>query len=205
MSNRKKRSRKQSLYKMKGCYKKSRKNYSGGTNLTKNPFLLPNSGNLSSAYPSPGPNPSGFNFLNPSYQTGGSNCGPILATQGGGAKHRINCKCSECRNTQYGGSYPNGLIGKSWGPNISQWPGVDGSRNHLAYNTYTPNDVSREMKYENASGGGMKTRKNRQKGGFIVNDLLNLGKFGTGSFYNAIKGYPQPVSPMPWKDQLTKY
>lgn len=244
MNNRKKRSRKQSLYKMKGCYKKSRKNYSGGTNLAYlpnntskgviNPFLsyVPKSGgstHLSSAYPSPGPKPDGFNFLNPSYQTGGSNCGcgpPILVTQNGGcegscsmtggSKHRKGCKCSECRNWQSGGgfemTYPNGLIGKSWGPNISEWPGVDGvdgGRNHLGYNTYTPNDVSREMKYENASGGGKnkKTRKHRkgQKGGFIGQDLLNLGKFGTGSFYNAIKGYPQPVSPMPWKDQLTKY
>ena len=199
MKNRKKRSRKQGL--LKGCYKKTRKNYSGGTNLVK-PNFFPNS----SAYPSPGPNPAGFNFLNPSYQTGGSNCASCQLTGGSfpmtrvsKQKHRINCKCSECRNMQSGG---NGLIGKPWGPNISQWPGVDGSRNHLGYNTYTPNDVSREMKYENASGGG---KKYRQKGGFIVNDLLNLGKFGTGSFYNAIKGYPQPVSPMPWKDQLTKY
>jgi hypothetical protein len=66
----------QKLYKMKGCSKRSRKrNYLGGTYLgytgeksapVNNPFLAYTSGGgMSRAYPSPGPDPGGFNFLNP--------------------------------------------------------------------------------------------------------------------------------------------
>ena len=49
----------------------------------------------------------------------------------------------------------------------------------------------------------------KQRGGVMSNllsqDLINLGRqfqHGFGSAYNALAGYPAPVSPMPWKDQL---
>jgi len=257
---------KQRLYKMKGCFKGSRKkNYLGGSYLgytgeksapVNNPFLAYTSGGgISRAYPSPGPNPGGFNFLNPGEPLNGGGYGRMMSggdcgcgaspLMGGGYSrlmaggqsggdcgcgnpliggqrgHGKNCMCGICKRkrkrnrksrkmkggTMKGGtmSYPNGLIGKPWGGAIQKWPGVDGvdgGRNHLGYNTYSPVDISRQMKFVSASGGG-KTRK--QKGGFIANDLLNLSKFGAGSFYNAIKGYPQPVSPLPWKDQLAAY
>jgi len=145
----------------------------------------------------------------------GGNCGCGSLLMGGGQRgHGKDCMCDTCREkTMKGGtmSYPNGLIGKPWGGAIQQWPGVDGvdgGRNHLGYNTYSPVDISRQMKFVSASGGGKKkkTRKRKaQKGGFIGNDLINLSKFGAGSFYNAVKGYPQPVSPLAWKDQLTNY
>jgi len=211
---------------MKGCYKKkTRKNYLGGSNLN-------SVGVGGGPYPSNGPSPGGFNFLNfPGKRGGGCGCEAVKQSGGcsdtcpmtGGGKHRkhckcseckgIKCKCSECNAKQTGGgmSYPNGLIGKPWGSSPEQWPGVDGvdgGRNHLGYNTYSPDDVSRQMKYVSASGGGRKrTMKHRKKqtGGFAGQDLIGLGKFGAGSFYNAIRGYPQPVSPLPWKDQLTKY
>ena len=259
---------KQRLYKMKGCFKGSRKkNYLGGSYLAytgeksapvNNPFLAYTSGGgISRAYPSPGPNPGGFNFLNPGEpplngggygrMRSGGDCGCGASPRMGGGYGRLmaggqsggvcgcgnplfggqrghgkNCMCGICKRkrnrnkksrkmkggTMKGGtmSYPNGLIGKPWGGAIQKWPGVDGvdgGRNHLGYNTYSPVDISRQMKFVSASGGGRKTRK--QKGGFIANDLLNLSKFGAGSFYNAIKGYPQPVSPLPWKDQLAAY
>ena len=198
---------------MKGCFKRSRKRkYLGGAAYTgekltppNNPFLAYTRGGaaaaaalspaLSPAFPSPGPNPNGFSFLNS--QNGGS-CGCGSPLMSGGSKG--SCMCDMCK--MKGGT--NALVGKPWGGAIQQWPGVDGGRNHLGYNTYSPNDVSRQMKYS----GGRRRRKFRtrkQRGGFIANDLINLSKFGAGSFYNAIKGYPQPVSPLPWKDQLTKY
>ena len=245
---------KQRPYKMKGCSKRSRKrNYLGGTYLgytgeksapVNNPFLAYTSGGgisrayPSQAYPSPGPDPGGFNFLNPQQNQNGGGCGcgsPLMGggygrmmggqngggcdcgspLMGGGSMwHGKDCMCDTCKSkTMKGGtmSYPNGLIGKPWGGAIQQWPGVDGvdgGRNHLGYNTYSPVDISRQMKFVSASGGGKKkkTRKRKlQKGGFIGNELINLSKFGAGSFYNAVKGYPQPVSPLAWKDQLTKY
>jgi hypothetical protein len=245
---------KQRPYKMKGCSKRSRKrNYLGGTYLgytgeksapVNNPFLAYTSGGgMSRAYPSPGPDPGGFNFLNPQQNQNGGGYGRMMGGQrggdcgcgspligggqsgggcgcgsplmgGGSMWHGKDCMCDTCRGkTMKGGtmSYPNGLIGKPWGGAIQQWPGVDGvdgGRNHLGYNTYSPVDISRQMKFVSASGGGKKkkTRKRKaQKGGFIGNDLINLSKFGAGSFYNAVKGYPQPVSPLAWKDQLTNY
>ena len=222
--NRKTRStRKQRPYKMKGCFQKSRKKTLKGYLGGGNPFLA----YIPKAYPSNGPPADGFNFLNPIKRGGGCGCAECKAGQYGG--HGPSCMCAKCKSGQYGGScgcgappmgggagmtYPNGLIGKPWGGAIEQWPGVDGvdgGRNHLGYNTYSPNDVSRQMKFVSASGGGRKrgSRKNKktkaQKGGFVANDLIGLSKFGAGSFYNAIRGYPQPVSPLPWKDQLTKY
>jgi hypothetical protein len=265
---RRKSSKHQKLYKMRGCSKKSRKNHLGGTNLAypskniqtaSNPFLAytgkggstcgisptnvapTNSNGSNPIYPSTGPTAGGFNFLNSQTQRGG-NCGcgaqmggsmggscgmgscPFNAAQTGGA-HRVGCRCSKCK--MKGGSsvmsnngipYPNGLVGSPWTPNSSGWPGVDGipgDSNHLGYNTYQPNDISRQMINTGAqppfSIGGRKTRKGRkgQKGGVLSNflgqDLINLGRqlqYGFGSAYNGLAGYQAPVNPMPWKGQL---
>ena len=144
-----------------------------------------------------------------------------------GGSHRSGCRCSKCKRKQMGGSnvmsnngvlYSNGLVGSPWTPNSTGWPGVDGisgDSNHLGYNTYQPNDVSRQMINTGAqppfSVGGKKTRKSRigQKGGvfsnFLGQDLINLGRqlqYGVGSAYNGLAGYQAPVNPMPWKGQL---
>jgi hypothetical protein len=148
----------QKIYKMKGCSKTSK--------TLKNKYL---GGSIKNAYPNIGPNPGGFNFLNP--QTGGcgEQCG--IHMKGGtremrGMKgiHRIGCKCSTCKNSMKGGMpYPNGLLGNAWTPSVTGWPGVDNismNRNHLEYNTYT-NDVSRQMRDVGAAppftylGGGL--------------------------------------------------
>ena len=204
-----------------------------------------------SAYPSQGPPPASQNWLG-SQMTGGSgglvggscNCGmPIL--QGG--SHRSSCKCSACRKGQKGGNglpygqglpemqgarYPNGLTGSPWKPPIPDWPGVDGisgDRNHLSYNTYSPNDVSRQMVDVGANPpfsmmGGTRRRTRTKKMGrrgnkgirgrgarggsfsnFITQDFVNLGRQvqnNLGTTYNALNGYAAPVSPLPWKDQL---
>jgi hypothetical protein len=264
-SSRRKSQKRQKLYKMKGCSKKSRKNHLGGSNLAyptnniktvPNPFLAytgkggsscgnsisannlapVNTNGANPANPSTGPLPGGFNFLNSQSKTGGGcGCGLQMGggcgmgtcpymTQNGGA-HRMGCRCSTCKKTQKGGmmgnngAYPDGLVGSPWTPKESGWPGVDGisgDRNYLGYNTYEPNDVSRQMINTQAQppfsvGGRRKTRKGRKglKGGafsnFLGQDLVNLGRqiqYGVGSAYNGLAGYSSPVNPLPWKGQL---
>jgi len=191
------------------------------------------------AFPNTGPVANGAPtiFNNASTQLGGCGCG--LAMSGGGkmnsggcgplctmgfmvagARHRKQCKCSECKKKRTskkmkGGSpYPNGLVGSGWGPEYTKWPGtnyIPGDRNYLPLNTYN-NDVSRQMVDLGANKPflNMKAGKNRkQKGGTLSNfmgqDLINLGRqfqFGIGSAYNALAGYSSPVNPLPWKDHF---
>ena len=105
-------SKSQKLYRMKGCNKKSRKNFFGGeskddmglaypsnnVSTVPNPFLAYTGKGGSclnaAAYPSAGPPAGGFNFLNPqSTQRGGCGCG----IQSGG-------------RTQKGGMCPSCLL-----------------------------------------------------------------------------------------------
>jgi len=152
--------------------------------------------------------------------TGGcgcSNASPIMS--GGGS----------CSTSNNGIPYPDGLLGDAWTPNVKGWPGIDGismNRNHLGYNTYST-DVSRQMidlganpPFTYMKGGRTKKRRKQQpvkqkklkvKGGstasnLLGQDLINVGRqfqFNVGSAWNGLKGYEQPVNPLPWKDQLT--
>jgi hypothetical protein len=150
---------------------------------------------------------------------GGSDPIFIPAFMVGGKKtHRTGCRCSDCKShyKMKGGNkgipYPDGLVGSPWKPSISSWPGVNGipgDSNYYPVNTYI-NDISRQMvdvganrPFLNMKAGKGKTRK--QKGGFLGQDLINLGRqfqFGVGSAYNALAGHSSPVNPMPWKDQI---
>jgi len=153
----------------------------------------------------------------------GGSCGPLCALgyQAAGKKG----KKMAMKGGNPGIPYPDGLVGKPWTPAISGWPGVDGisgNRNYLENNTYDT-DISRQMVSLGANPpflkGGKKQRKSRshknkskkQRGGtlsnFLGQDLINLGRqfqFGVGSAYNALSGYPAPVNPLPWKDQLVR-
>jgi hypothetical protein len=154
---------------------------------------------------------------------------------GGKKQHRIACKCSECKSlgvmkggvmkggvmkggvmkggVMKGGNvgipYPDGLVGTAWKPNIDSWPGVNGvpgDSNYYPVNNYN-NDISRQMVDVGANPPflNMKGGKQKQKGGFLGQDLINLGRqfqFGVGSAYNALAGYPAPTNPMPWKGQF---
>ena len=54
--------------------------------------------------------------------------------------------------------------------------------------------------------GGYKQSRKRG-GGIIPQDLVNLGRgvaYGLGSAYNSLAGYPTPVNPLPYKDQLIR-
>uniref|UniRef100_A0A6C0HWQ6 Uncharacterized protein n=1 Tax=viral metagenome TaxID=1070528 RepID=A0A6C0HWQ6_9ZZZZ len=51
----------------------------------------------------------------------------------------------------------------------------------------------------------MSKRMRKTGGGIIPQDLINGGRnimYGLGSTYNAMAGYPAPVNPLPYKDQL---
>jgi hypothetical protein len=150
-------------------------------------------------------------FLNPIGLNGGSDCGGLCMR--GGDKHRDQCRCSECKIKQNGGdgsSYPNGLVGNAWTSSVETWPGVNGVQgdsNHYALNTY-PTDISRQMTPSNTliKGGTKRTKKQRGGSNLLMQDLVNFGRqiqFGIGSAYNAISGYPAPVNPLPFKDQMT--
>jgi hypothetical protein len=217
----------QNLYKMRGCSKKLNKRnkkpktyrkYLGGDNINlaytgqpiqtvPNPFLSYTGAGLEKAYPSSGPadgpDQKGTNWINPPLQSGGQ-CGSCGILKGGG------------ENASF--------VGKPWTPDIKTWPGVSSGGNYYKLNTYQPNDVSRQIENIGANPpflgaamkGGKKSRKGRkgrksrkQKGGSFSNtitqDFINLGnqlKFGAGSAYNAINGYPSPANPLPWKSQL---
>ena len=133
--------------------------------------------------------------------------------------------CGQCALSQKGGNgfyknplpYPNGLVGTAWTPKISSWPGVNGvsgDSNYYPLNTYSPVDISREMIATGASspfisGGKKKQTKKRHHGGNWSNsfgqDFINLGRTGfynMNSAYHSLNGLPQPVNPLPWKDQL---
>jgi hypothetical protein len=138
------------------------------------------------------------------------NGGPILGTaQNGGT-------CDTCSAPlMTGGSFykpaapmPGPFIGQAWSPSIKGWPGVDGvsnNRNYLENNLYNRGDPQTMMKL-----GGSKRKKsksmNKRGGGLIPQDMVNLGRdlsFNFKSAYNALNGYSAPVSPLPYKDQLS--
>jgi hypothetical protein len=259
--------RKQKLYRMKGCSKKTRKNYLGGSSdaplaytgqpikVAPNPFFaytgkggsscglsnpstIPvNTNAVNPTIPNTGPVSVGSTtiFNNASTQRGGScgcglpfmtgGCGPLCAAgfMIGGTKHRVGCKCSDCKmmnmkkSNMTGGNsgipYPNGLVGSPITPNPSTWPGVNGipgDSNYYPLNQYKV-DPQTAMVDLGANKPFLGGKKRKQKGGTLSNfmgqDLINLGRqfqFGIGTAYNALAGYSAPVNPLPWKDQLTK-
>ena len=243
-------SRKQPLYKMRGCAKGGSVGdlaYTGEPIPTvPNPFLaytgkggassdsIPSNPNAADpTRPNTGPPVTGDNtiFNNASVSRGGcgSTCG---LTHNGGGKHKHKhkhqnrkmkggkgCGCGLPMFGQKGGnnlsSYPNGLVGQPWTANPSPSSTmIVGNHNYYKLNTYEP-DISRRMMTEPPLKGGKRRtkrslkKKRTQRGGtlsnFLTQDLINLGRqfqFGVGSAYNALSGYPAPVSPLPWKDQF---
>ena len=173
------RTRKQKLYRMKGC-SKSRKQRGG-------------------LYPSTGPStpPPGGNIANSSYKRGGS-CGGTcpLAQMGGGYHALVGSPWTANSNWGQNNYYPN----NTYAPN-------DVSRQMLAAGANPPFSVGgrrKRIKHVNKTN-----RKRPQKGGalsnFMFEDLVNLGRqvnFGLGSTYNALAGFEGPVNPLPWKGQL---
>ena len=121
--------------------------------------------------------------------------------------------CSSCLGggVQSGGGINNSgtpLLGTPWTPKINDWPGVagkDGQTNYFSNNQYLVDPqrsiISERDQQTYMLGGSRK----RRAGGIIPQDLVNLGRsmvYGLGSAYNTLNGYPTPVSPLPYKDQL---
>jgi hypothetical protein len=189
--------------------------------LSTNTNIPINTNAVNPSLPNTGPVSDGNNTIfNSSLGQSGGCCGSCSTqTMIGGSNHREGCRCSSCKGMKGGNAgipYPNGLVGTSWSPNVSSWPGVNGvpgDSNYYPVNTYN-NDVSRQMvdlganpPFLNMKGG----KKRKQKGGtlsnFLAQDLINLGRqfqFGVGSAYNALAGYTAPVNPLPWKDQMVQ-
>jgi hypothetical protein len=192
--------------------------YTGGASSLNPQAIMPtNTNGLDKTMPNTGPVHKGGNIPTNQglMQRGGCGCGKLF----GGSRSKKGGMCPSCLagGSQKGGTWaPQGLIGKPWTPSPSGWPGVNGSRNYLDYNQYKVDpqtaliDVGPNPPF--LTGGkkrrGRKSRK--QRGGalsnFIMQDFINLGRqaqFGLGSTYNGINGFPAPVNPLPWKDQLT--
>ena len=156
-------------------------------------------------------------------QTGGCGCGATALFQSGG------CGCG----LQFGGSsggVPPPLIGSPW----MGVGGIDGQTNYLALNKYPVDPQTQVVSERDGTvfpphskfmNGGRKRKgkvgrmttirrtriRKSKKGGsgtLFPQDLVNLGRtftYGIGSAYNSIGGYPQPVSPLPYQNQLRNY
>jgi hypothetical protein len=121
-------------------------------------------------------------------------------------RHKQRGGCHQCLQT--GGS--SALVGAPWTSSISNWPGVAGiagTTNHYAMNQYKVDpqtQTTSETNQQTYQKGGYK-RSRKRGGGIIPQDLVNLGRgvaYGLGSAYNSLAGYPTPVNPLPYKDQL---
>lgn len=128
-------------------------------------------------------------------------------------------------NMPSGASYPSGAMGSPWTSNPSSWPGVagvQGSTNYLAYNNYSYPQADRMLINTEAipfKFGGKSTKskkrafrkhmrkyktnkyyknKKHQKGGLPSLGILTDIK----NTWNTLRGNPQLASPLPFNDQL---
>jgi hypothetical protein len=77
-----------------------------------------------------------------------------------------------------------------------------------------PSKKNTQQTFTQSAGG--KHRRRRKYGGAsgasiaapgMFQDLTNLGRgttWGLGAAYNTLKGYPTPVNPLPYRDQLPR-
>ena len=113
-------------------------------------------------------------------------------------------------------SIPGPFVGSAWNGSVGGWPGVNGiggDRNYLAQNMYYTDPQTMMKLGGKRKKQGKKSKKNKKNkkngerngGGLIPQDLVNLGRdisYNMGSAYNSLNGYPQPVNPAPYMDQL---
>ena len=166
--------------------------------------------NVENAYPIISDTGGNTGWPNPSQTIRGGGCG---CGKGGGRGH-IG-----------GSSYANGLVGSAWSSSPETWPGVNGvggGSNHLSLNTYN-NDISRQMldigansPFNGMKGGRSRGRgrsrsrsrsrgRNLRGGNLLPQNLVNVGRsfiHNIGAGNNTMNGYAQPVSPMPYENQL---
>ena len=194
----KKSSRKQKVYKMVGCSKKTRKNYLGGSTDTplaytgQPSFSFPNphlaytgKGGSSCGFTTNTSIPTNTNASNPVYP----NTGPVsngsntifnsaLSQTGGSCGCGAPLMSGGGRKKMKGGNvgipYPDGLVGAPWTPCVGGWPGVSGvpgNSNYYPVNSYN-NDVSRQMVDVGANPPFLNIKggkRRKQKGGTMSN------------------------------------
>ena len=210
------RSKKQRLYNMKGC---SAKRYRGGAGCGSNGCPIA---------------PLSTKQMN--NMTGGSclGCGSNILgiAQTGG--QCTNCNCSSNMNMKMnGGSFyktnlapvPAPFVGKPWGPEVSEWPGVNSSRNYFTNNLYKvdPQTMMKLGGSRSKSRSKSRSRRRRQqkrfkgvcspkcqcgcrknkviKGGAFLPDVAGLGRdlmYNFQSTYNSLNGFPAPTNPKPY-------
>ena len=127
-----------------------------------------------------------------------------------GGKRRRGGAWKKKRGGSWGsdGKWPDGLTGSAWGASAAELPGANGiagDRNYLLLNNYKFDPQTEGVINGRALTGGKSRSRKSRGGGFIPQDLVNVGRqamFGLGSAYNALAGYQAPVNPMPYQDQL---
>ena len=140
----------------------------------------------------------------PSCMMKGGNCGC-------GAKMPNFSNFSNMLSSKGGSS---ALVGAPWtASNIGQ-----SGANHMALNPYKGDPQMTQIQERSnatvpgAQGGGKRKRKGRTiklRGGanLMPQDLVNVGRnlsYQNGVSYNAMMGYPAPVNPLPYMDQMSK-
>jgi hypothetical protein len=173
--------KKQKIYKMKGCSKKCNKSksrkYLGGNNLNlaytgKPIFSVPNphlayTGNINGknpVYPNTGPPPASQDWLNSSTQRGGGCGGTCPLHQNGGKKHHHSKKCAHYKKQKGGNGLPYGqglsLIKAAPYPNgltgqtwepNFKWPGTNSIGGD--YNHYSNNTYNNDVPNQIISAG----------------------------------------------------
>jgi hypothetical protein len=128
-------------------------------------------------------------------------------------KHRTrrqrggNCGCGlqlgGCTSCLVGGVQMGGgsaaLVGAPWTASTK------GNENYYSQNMYNKGDPQTSMMSERDQQTFKGGSRKRRAGGFIPDDLVNLGRsmvYGMGSAYNTLNGYSVPANPLPYKDQL---
>lgn len=130
-------------------------------------------------------------------------------------KRKKSCGCGKIPFFSGGNQRGGQMVGAPWSPsNTATW----GNTNHFSLNPEinNPNNpdniiqnrmnntVPPHSAFSKQTGG---KRMKKRGGGFSIlpQDLVNLGRnfsFGVGSTYNALLGFPAPVNPLPYKDQM---
>ena len=185
------RRRTQKLYKMKGCSKKCKggKGWKGGCKGGKK-----TRGGVG------GPRKHLFVTYTSTSLFGGASGG-----QSGGSC--AGDQCSIQGSVQGGGA--DALVGPAWNPAN---PGALPVPNHLALNTYSPVDISRQMLATGAQppfggggarGGGKRRRRMYKKGGAHKGGgMIDYPAYYGSALTSAFAGTSMPVSPSPTEGQF---
>ena len=213
------RRRTQKLYKMKGCSKKCKggkgwkggckggKKTRGGVGGPRKHLFVTYTGGNTDVDPVVTQKPANDIFGS---QTGGCGCSTSLFGGASGGQSGGSCAGDQCSiqgSVQGGGA--DALVGPAWNPAN---PGALPVPNHLALNTYSPVDISRQMLATGAQppfggggarGGGKRRRRMYKKGGAHKGGgMIDYPAYYGSALTSAFAGTSMPVSPSPTEGQF---